>query len=51
MPRLCLSRNFSWAFNGSAEMPSTAVPAAVKSPLSRVKSIASRVQPGVSARG
>ena len=37
--------------DGSAETPSTAVPLSAKAPLSRVKSMASLVQPGVSARG
>src|SRR5882724_3087812 len=47
----CLFRNASCAFTGSAETPSTAAPAAANASFSRVKSIASLVQPGVSARG
>ncbi len=47
----CLLRKASCALSESAETPSTVVPLSAKALASRVKSIASLVQPGVSARG
>ena len=48
---LCLSRNLSCAFTGSAETPTTSVSALAKAFLSPLNAIDSLVQPGVSALG
>jgi hypothetical protein len=48
---LCLALNLSCAGTGSAETPRISAPALLKAPLRREKSIASLVQPEVSARG
>src|SRR5215813_11378544 len=51
MERRCLALNLSCVVTGSAETPRMAVPALVKSARKRENSMASFVQPGVSAFG
>ena len=49
--RSCLALNLSCLGTGSAETPRIAVPARAKAGASLEKSLASTVQPGVSALG